>query len=156
MSTGTSGLIEQIGVCTLSDDNPSEGAWIEVIEKMDEVYADLVRNQLELEEKNAALEEAHQFIRSVLSSMTDVLIVCDQRGQIMQVDNALLQLTGQQEQQIIGQPLNSLFTTESQLKVTHLFQLGSRDSVGDVEVYLRGKHDVAVPLSMNCSPRLGG
>lgn len=154
MTSGTSGLIEQVGVCTLSEENPSESAWIEVIKKMDEVYADLVHYQLELEEKNAELEEAHQFIRSVLSSMTDVLIVCDLSGQIEQVDNALLQLLGQQEEEILGQSLNTLFSAESQQKVTQLFQQGTRVSIADVEVYLRGKNDISVPLAMNCSPRL--
>ena len=36
----------------------NEAAWIEVIHKMDEVYADLLRYQVELEQKNTALEEA--------------------------------------------------------------------------------------------------
>ena len=47
---------------------------------MDETYADLVRYQVDLEEKNSSLEAAQQFIASVLASMTDVLIVCDARA----------------------------------------------------------------------------
>ena len=44
--------------------NPAMGddAWIEVIQRMDVIYADLVNSQVALEEKNAELEQAQQFI----------------------------------------------------------------------------------------------
>ncbi len=51
----------------------TEDAWIDVIQKMDQVYADLVQSQTQLESKNVMLEEAQAFIDSVLSAMTDVL-----------------------------------------------------------------------------------
>jgi two-component system sensor histidine kinase HupT/HoxJ len=50
-------------------DGVGEGVWIDVIRKMDEVYNDLLQYEVALEQKNAALEESHQFIESVLSSM---------------------------------------------------------------------------------------
>jgi len=55
------------------DSGSGEAAWIEVIQKMDEVYADLVHYQVEVEAKNSALEEAQRFIESVQQSMTDVV-----------------------------------------------------------------------------------
>ena len=71
-------LMDKAGISdSLQLDADAEGAWIEVIRKMDSVYADLVGYQVELEQKNTELEEAHQFIRGVLSSMTDVLLVAD-------------------------------------------------------------------------------
>ena len=57
-----------------------EDAWIEVIQKMDEVYNDLLQYEVALEEKNAALEESQQFVFSVLASMSDILVVCDRDG----------------------------------------------------------------------------
>ena len=51
---------------TLPGGEAADAAWIEVIRKMDEVYADLVRYQVELEHKHAELEEAHGFISDVL------------------------------------------------------------------------------------------
>ena len=65
-----------------STEQLGEQAWIEVIQKMDEVYNDLLQYEVALEEKNAALEESHQFIESVLTSMSDILIVCDRNGTI--------------------------------------------------------------------------
>ena len=74
---GADGLLDQV---RLPSDSPDEAGWIEVIQKMDEIYADLVHYQVELEEKNAQLEQAQRFISGVLSSMSDVLLVCDAGG----------------------------------------------------------------------------
>ena len=56
-------------------DQEREGAWIEVIRKMDEVYSDLLRYEVDLEHKNAELEEAQAFVTNVIDSVSDVLIV---------------------------------------------------------------------------------
>src|SRR5574343_1714404 len=71
-----------------------EQAWIEVIQKMDEVYNDLLQYEAALEEKNAALEESHQFIESVLASMSDILIVCDRNGTIEEINASLQHFSG--------------------------------------------------------------
>jgi len=134
--------------------NPStEIAWIEVIQKMESVYADLVNSQVQVEEKNAALEEAQQFIRSVLMSMTDVLLVCDLQGCIQQVNQALEDLTGRKEADLKGQPLISLFTNDSLPHAAHFQeQLGTKTMV-DCEVSFIGRDGGVVPLAMNCSHR---
>ncbi|WP_442975029.1 hypothetical protein, partial [Salmonella enterica] len=59
-----------------------EATWMDVIQKMDEVYSQLVLDEIELEQKNTALEQSQQFIISVLSAMSDVLLVCDEHGVI--------------------------------------------------------------------------
>jgi len=85
-----------------------ETAWIEVIKKMEEVYSDLIQYEIELEEKNAALEEAQRFITSVLSSVSDILVVCDPKGAIQQVNLAFLKLTDFAEVDLIGRPLSEV------------------------------------------------
>jgi two-component system, NtrC family, sensor histidine kinase HupT/HoxJ len=72
----------------------AEQAWIAVIRKMDETYAELLTQQVELETKNDALEEAQAFIAGVMASMTDVLIACDLTGRIEQVNVAAERLFG--------------------------------------------------------------
>ena len=89
---------------TLPDGEAADAAWIEVIRKMDEVYADLVRYQVELEHKHAELEEAHGFISGVLAAMSDALIVCDAEGRIERVNPALERLTGRHEAGLHAQP----------------------------------------------------
>jgi two-component system sensor histidine kinase HupT/HoxJ len=147
-------LIDRAGVTGKLALNPStESAWIEVIQKMDEVYADLVRYQIALEAKNAALEEAQQFIRSVLASMTDVLIVCDTGGRIEQVNAALEVLSGRGAGELLQQTVDTLFMPESKPMADQFPEKLASGSVVDCEVNLRDANGEATPLAMNCSPR---
>ncbi|MES9884177.1 MAG: ATP-binding protein [Sedimenticola sp.] len=154
MAKSTGSLINQAGVTESLELNPTtEHAWIEVIQKMDEVYADLVHYQVELEQKNSALEEAQQFIRSVLSAITDVLIVCDLQGRIQQVNKALESLTGRDEKMLLGKQITELFGDESLAMVDRFPEKLGAESIVDCEVSLIGVDGRPAPLAMNCSSR---
>ncbi len=147
-------LIHRAGVSESLQLNPStETAWIEVIQKMDSVYADLVRSQVELEQKHSALEEAQRFIGSVLSAMTDVLIVCDTEGRIQQVNSALEKLTGKNSEAFLGRPIGEVFGDDSQEQVSSFPQRLGHESLIDCEVSLRCADSSSTPLAMNCSSR---
>ncbi|MEW8015463.1 MAG: ATP-binding protein [Candidatus Sedimenticola endophacoides] len=147
-------LIDQAGVTESLELTPStERAWIEVIHKMDSVYADLVRYQVQLEEKNSALEEAYQFINSVLAAMTDVLIVCDTDAVVLQVNSALERLTGKPESSFLGRPLEALFGVESAALVDRFPERLGSASLIDCEVSLICADGGSAPLAMNCSSR---
>ena len=150
---GTS-LIDKIGMSEpMALSETTEHAWIEVIQKMDKVYADLVHYQVELEQKNAELEEAQQFIRSVLESMTELLIVCDIQGRIIQVNQALEDITGKPESEWLGRPFNELFGLESQPLVEQFAEKLGSDAIVDCEVSLITLEGESMPLAMNCSSR---
>ncbi len=154
MGPTSSGLIQKVGVeGGLAASSTSEEAWIEVIQKMDEVYADLVHYQVELEEKNSALEEAQRFIDSVQAAMTDVLIVCDVQGRIEQVNPALEQLVGKEASSLLQRPLKELFDEASVLLVEDFPEKVRSDMVYECEVSLIGADGSAAPLAMNCSSR---
>ena len=139
---------------TLANPIANEEAWIEVIQKMDNVYAELVNSQVELEQKNAELENAQKFISSILSSMTDILIVCDTDGKIQQVNDALEKLTGYSEQQLIGRPLDFVFTDDCKLMAAEMpAHMQSNEPISDCEVSLNDAKGESVPLSVNCSSR---
>ncbi len=147
-------LIDQAGVTESLELAPAtESAWIEVVRKMDSVYADLVRYQVELERKNAELEQAQQFISSVLAAMTDVLIVCDTEGRVQQANAALAKLTGTPVEAFIGRPLRELFTADSQVVVEQFPERLGDDTLIDCEVSLRCADGGSAPLAMNCSSR---
>ncbi len=148
-------LIQKAGVAGALELNPvSEEAWIEVIQKMDAVYADLVHHQVELERKNAALEEAQQFIGSVLAAMTDVLIVCDCNGRIERANVALEHLTGRAESDLIGAPLATLFAPDSAPLIKRFAdKLHGEAAIADQEVALIDRSGHPTPLAMNCSSR---
>ncbi len=144
-------LIDKAGVSESLELPPStESAWIEVIHKMDSVYADLVHYQVELEQKNSALEEAQQFISSVLAAMTDVLIVCDTEGIIRQVNTALETLTGKSEQEFLQHSLRDIFAADSSELVEQFPEKLGQESLVDCEVNLRCVEG-STPLAMNCS-----
>ncbi|MBM3392106.1 MAG: PAS domain S-box protein, partial [Betaproteobacteria bacterium] len=98
-------------------ESPPEGVgedvWIDVIRKMDEVYSDLLQYEVALEEKNAKLEETQKFIFSVLTSMSDVLVVCDRHGVIQEANQALADLVGKSEEELRGTPLIDLFADDA-------------------------------------------
>ncbi len=134
-------------------DAVGDAAWIEVIRKMDETYADLVHYQVELEQKNSALEEAQHFIASVLSSMTDVLIVCDVDGRIQRVNQALEELVGRTEAELRGSSFLPLMAPSSRGQAEGFSQQIRSEAVHDCEVALLGRDGEDVPLAMNCTSR---
>jgi len=147
-------LIEKVGASETLALNPSaESAWIEVIQKMDRVYADLVRYQVELEQKNVALEDAHRFIRSVQSSMTDVLIVCDIQGRIQEVNTALESLTGKSQQELVKKNFGILFGDDAQAMVAQFPEKIRSDAIIDCELNMLDAEGNLTPLAMNCSSR---
>ncbi|GAB4356385.1 MAG: ATP-binding protein [Oricola sp.] len=134
-----------------------EAVWIDVIQKMDEVYSELVQSQTELEEKNARLEEAHAFIGSVLAAMTDVVIVCDAEGLIQQVNPALESAVGRSERDLTGLPVTDIFDDESRKAVAgFLPELKNRGAVAQLDVCLAAPDRGNALISVNCTPRRDG
>lgn len=155
-ATGNPSLTQQIQLP--ADDSfeishgVSDEAWIDVIQRMDSIYADLVSNQVELELKNSELENAHRFIQSVNSSMSDVLVVCDIEGRIQQVNRALETFTGRKASQIVGTRLESLFCPEHAEQVAHFAEhIRSDTPLIDCEVDLIDAHGKASPMAVNCN-----
>jgi len=125
-----------------------EAAWIEVIRKMDEVYSGLIQYEIDLEQKNAALEQAQQFISSIIASMSDILVVCDHKGVVQEVNAALLALTGFAADDLLGKPMITLFSAED----TH--HLRSSGTLQEFEARLNHKDDGLTELvALSCSPR---
>jgi two-component system sensor histidine kinase HupT/HoxJ len=129
-----------------------EIAWIEVIRKMEEVYSDLIQYEVELEEKNSALEEAQRFINSVLSAVSDILVVCDQQGRIQQVNLAFLTLTDLAEADLLGRPLAEVLAADIEtLELCHWVEAGRGH---DREVRFRsGGGGVSEMVALNCATR---
>ena len=131
----------------------SETAWIEVIQRMDEYYADLVNQQVIIEEKNAALEEAQQFIENVLSSMHDVLVVTDLQGIIQRVNRSLEILTQKSAEQLIGQPLQQLFPEHAHQEVNTFPQRIRSGQMIACEIDMLDAGGEPLPMAVTCNPR---
>ncbi|MFG1363358.1 sensor histidine kinase [Xanthobacter versatilis] len=135
----------------------AEEAWIAVIRKMDETYAELVRQQVELEEKNAALEEAQGFIAGLLGSMTDVLIACDLAGRVEQVNLAAERVFGQLADALTGRPLAALLDPSSPTSASDVLATAARrQRIADREFTLatpEGPQAVSVNGALRFDPR---
>ncbi|WP_370165843.1 PAS domain-containing protein, partial [Marisediminitalea sp.] len=130
-----------------------EDAWVSVIQKMDEAYADLVQSQVEVEQKNVELEEAKSFSDSIQSAMNDVLIVCDNDGVIEGVNRALTELVGESQPALIGRSLLTFIEQDYREQFQSFRARLQAQPIRDFEIEIQGK-DGKVPLSVNCTARL--
>lgn len=133
----------------------SESIWIDVVRKMDEVYNELLQHEVELEQKNDALEESQQFIFSVLTSMSDFLVVCDRHGMIEEVNHALVNFTGIREDELKGAKLLSLFAdTGSCARAERVIARLVAEPAHDLELQFRTRDGGSTPVALNFTPRL--
>ena len=133
----------------------SEAAWIDVVRSMDEVYNELLQYEVVLEQKNSELEESQQFIYSILTSMSDLLVVCNRNGVIEEVNHSLVDFTGKTEQDLKGTKLGSLFSDESGCAAAKRVISGLTTApANDVELQFRAKDGSASPVALNFTPRL--
>lgn len=132
-----------------------EATWLDVIHKMDEVYSQLVADEVALEEKNTQLEQSQQFIYSLLSAMSDVLLACNEHGTVEQTNDALCKLVGHADDTLRGTPLaDVLADAQSRERVQHVLQTPTLQLQGtEVELMLRDAHGQAAPVDFNVSPR---
>lgn len=141
-----------------SDIEPfSESAWIDVVRSMDEVYNELVQYEVVLEKKNAELEESQQFIYSILTSMSDLLVVCDRNTVIEEVNHSLLTFTGRTEKELKGAKLGSLFADESACDAAkRVISSLTTEPANDVELQFKTHDGGSTPVALNFTPRLSG
>ncbi len=135
----------------------SESTWIDVVHKMDEVYNELLQHEVELEQKNDALEESQQFIFSVLTSMSDLLVVCDRHGMIEEVNQALVNFTGKREDELKGAKFISLFAEpDSCAAAERVIARLVAEPAHDLELQFRTRDGGATPVALNFTARLSG
>ncbi len=139
-------------------DGVDESTWLDVIQKMDEVYTRLIADEVELEKKNAELEQSQQFILSVLGAMSDVLIVCDGQGRIEQVNAGLCQLVGRSEESLCGVRFVELLADDGSAAMARaaMAQVDGVNARQGIELQLLDRTGQAVPVDASCAPRLGG
>jgi len=127
--------------------------WMDVIQKMDEVYSKLVADEIALEEKNAELEQSQQFIFSLLSAMSDVLVACDEAGRIEETNAALCELVGRNDSMLRGTPLLDLLADEVSAQRIRDARAHAPRSGSTVEIDLRDAEGRVVAVDLNVTPR---
>ncbi len=145
-----SSLMEQVPDAQHLNPAMPDDAWVEVIHRMDDIYADLVNSQVALEEKNAELEQAHQFIESVLSSMHDVLVVTDINGNIQRVNRTMENLIGKTSEALNGEPLSRLFPASSALQIDEFPEKVRSGNLVDCEIDMLNSEADSIPMAVTC------
>ena len=142
---------------TVPMDGVDESTWLDVIQKMDEVYTRLIDDEVELEKKNVELEQSQQFIFSVLTSMSDVLVVCNQAGRIEQTNAALCELVGRSDEQLRGTPLDGLLADDASVALARaaMTQTDAPRKGQAIELNLMDSQGNVVSVDANCTPRMG-
>ncbi|MFK8251916.1 sensor histidine kinase [Ancylobacter terrae] len=131
----------------------ADEAWIAVIRKIDETYAELVAQQVALERKNAELEEAQTFIAGLMASMTDILIACDLAGRIEQVNVAAERVFDRPTGELARTHLAELLAPESPTHFDHLRgAIEQRTRVSDRELVFNTREG-PFPVSANGAVR---
>ena len=133
-----------------------ESTWVDVIQKMDEVYSQLIHDEIELEKKNAELEQSQQFIFSVLSAMSDVLLVCSERGVIEETNAALCELVGRTDAELRGTSIYELLAdAQSVARARLVLDNANPPRRGEgLELNLLDAQRQSVPVDANCTPRV--
>ncbi|MBC7149738.1 MAG: PAS domain-containing protein [Rhizobium sp.] len=145
-------LISKISVSGLLElDRDGESVWVDVIRRMDEVYSELLRNETDLERKNAELEEAQTFISSVIASVSDILIVCSSDGVIKKANPAFLTLLGMSESAVIGSRFFDYVLAEDRDEAERLASAGQQGRVLEGDLRFRTADGREECLAMRCA-----
>ena len=130
----------------------TENAWLEVIQQMEHAYKELINHQVELEHKNRELEQVNQLISSVQRSMTEVLLVTDLSGKVIQVNHSLTELNGLEHKKLIGLDIDHLFSPQDHNTISLVHQQ-KEFSQQEVTLVLS---DQQYPIVLNGSRLLDG
>ena len=132
-----------------------ESLWIEIIRRMELLYADLARTQTDAERKNEELLRAKAFVDNIIRSMVNSLVVADRDFAITAANDACCRLLGYEREELLGQPLASLFADGAPSPVlrgsSSWDQLRRAGSVTELETALRTRRGQDIPVSLNAS-----
>lgn len=130
----------------------TEDTWKDVIAAMDRTYLELVDYQELLEKQNRELDDMRQFMASVLSSVSDLLIVVDKTRSIVRTGGAIRDILGADAAAEVGAPLASLLQEAGQsplLEVIDQVMLSREPAIVEVAF---ATHDGSTPLEISVSP----
>lgn len=134
----------------------SDEVWLEVLQSVDQAYKELVDYQVELEDRNLELEGMRGFLTSILGAMSDILLVSGPEGQILEVNQAFMELTGHQRGDALGLQVQDVFADHeredirvdlNQLRAGYAVQHKERD------ILING---ASTPLDLSITARLDG
>ena len=83
--------------------------WTDVLQAMDRTYAELVDYQEQLEARNAELTNLRHFLASIMTSISDYLIVADRDGKIADASQSFRDAVGRDIDALTGRNICDFF-----------------------------------------------
>jgi PAS domain S-box-containing protein len=143
------------GAPEISSPQAEESLWIEIIQKMESLYAGLAQAQTDVEKKNEELLQAKAFMDNIIRSMTNLLVVTDRDLRITLANDACCRLLGCGREELLGEPLATIFADKASCPVLHgsgaWSRLRTTGSVTDLESALRAREGEEIPVNLHVS-----
>ena len=132
----------------------SEAAWGEVIQAVDRTYSELVAYQEQLEAQNGELDDLRRFMSSVLSSVSDLLLVVDKDHVIERTGGAIARVLGENHPAEIGKLVDDLVIDSERDRLRDIIDkvILTREAA-TIEIDI-STDDGASPLELSVGPRL--
>ena len=142
----------------LTPDEPLQAfddqTWRDVVAAMDRTYSELVDYQERLEAQNRELDEMRQFMASVLSSISELLIVVDRSLAIERTGGAFSAILGLETALDPGTPLGTLLDAQADTVLRGVITDAMRDRRPRVVEVGFLTPDGPTPLEVSVNPRL--
>jgi two-component system NtrC family sensor kinase len=139
----------------LSAAQVEDGPWIEIIQKMELLYADLARMQTDAERRNEELLRAKAFADNIIRSLVNSLVVTDGESVITMLNDACGQLLGYAKAELLGKQLGMIFSEGAANPFRHGSEFWNRcragGSLSGLETELKTKGGERIPVSLNAS-----
>ncbi|WP_299629177.1 ATP-binding protein [uncultured Tateyamaria sp.] len=132
----------------------SDAAWSDVISAVDRTYSELVAYQERLEAQNNELDDLRRFMASVLSSVSDVLLVVDRNHMIERTGGSVVQVLGEDHPARIGALVDDMVVPEQREKLRQVIDdviMRRKATTLEIEV---ATDSGPTPLELSVGPRL--
>jgi PAS domain S-box-containing protein len=143
----------------ISASQVQDGPWIEIIQKMELLYADLARLQTDAERRNEELLRAKAFADNIIRSLVNSLVVTDSEAVITMANDACRELLGYSKEELVGRPLGMIFADGAINPLRRGSEFWNRcrasGSASGLETALKTKLGEEIPVSLNASVMRG-
>ena len=132
----------------------ADQAWTDVLRAMDQTYAELVDYQEQLEARNSELTNLRHFLASIMTSISDYLVVTDRDCRVAEASRSFRDAVGRNTEALSGCDIGEFFETEDcdKLKKAISTTLSLRqDTRINAELLRKAGRD---PVELCISPRL--
>ena len=92
-----------------------------------------------------------EYLDNIIGSMNDTLIVVSPEGQVLLMNRAACRLLGYGEDELVGQPVETIFGEEAQRKNTLLRELHKKGNLQSTERTYRSKDGRNIPVLFSAS-----